>query len=225
MKENRMSDVNQKSIFLGSEGDAWFERNRTLESKELDYIDKSIYSQISGCASILEIGCADGKRLKNIGMRDLEPRKLVGIDPSQRAVAAGKMIAPELDLRVGTADSLPKDEVFDSVILGFCLYLCDRNLLSKIVSEVDRVLNEDGILIIVDFDPAYPRQRKYRHYVGVWSYKMDYSTLFTAYPHFVLANKTPMSHQGDSWTIDESERVAIWTIRKSAGGYSEEADI
>jgi len=221
-----MSHVNQKQIFLGGEGDAWFERNRTLESKESDYVDRTIYSQISECVSILEIGCADGKKLKNIRMKDLEPRKLVGIDPSQRAIAAGKMISPELDLRVGTADSLPKDEVFDSVILGHCLYLCDRNLLSKIVAEVDRVLNDHGVLIIVDFDPAYPRQRKYRHHVGVWSYKMDYSTLFTAFPHFVLANKTPLTLQGDSWSIEEGERVAIWTLRKNtAGGYSEEADI
>ena len=45
----------------------------------------------------------------------------MGIDPSQRAVAAGKMISPELDLRVGTTDSLPKDEVFDSVVLPLSL--------------------------------------------------------------------------------------------------------
>jgi SAM-dependent methyltransferase len=221
-----MSDANQKNIFLRSEGGAWFERNRITESTEPDYVDQSIYSQISECTSILEIGCADGRRLKNIRITDSLPRKLVGIDPSLRAIEHGRVISPDLDLRVGTADSLPQNEVFDSVILGFCLYLCDRNLLSKIVSEVDRVLNEMGVLIIVDFDPAYPRQRKYRHHVDVWSYKMDYSTLFTAFPHFVLANKVPMSHQSDSWTGKEGERVAIWTLRKNtSGGYSEEADI
>jgi len=151
--------------------------------------------------------------------------KLVGIDPSQEAINFGKVTFLDLDLRVGTAEALPEDEKFDAVILGFCLYLCDRNHLSKIVSEVDRVLNDMGVLIIVDFDPAQPRRRKYRHHEGVWSYKMDYSKLFCAFPHFVLSDKHSMSHSGSNWVNVESERIAIWTLRKNYfGGYSEELD-
>ena len=46
------------------------------------------------------------------------------------------------------------DNFFDMIILGFCLYLCDRNKLFKIASEVDRVLKENSYLVIIDFYPG-----------------------------------------------------------------------
>jgi ubiquinone/menaquinone biosynthesis C-methylase UbiE len=150
---------------------------------------------------------------------------LVGIDPSRSAISSGLNQFIDLDLRVGTADALPQGETFDAVIIGFCLYLCDRDLLSKIVSEVDRVLKDQGVLILIDFDPPHPRRRKYRHRDGVWTYKMDYSLIFSALPHFILTSKTSMSHSSNTWVLDERERVALWSLRKNlTGGYSEEED-
>lgn len=217
-----MSD--QRQLFLNSEGDAWFNRNKNHLSGA-DHIDELIFEQLGESASVLEIGCAEGRRLSRISTRSTKSMQLVGIDPSREAIKFGNSNFPSLDLRIGTADSLPQNETYDSVILGFCLYLCDRNLLSKIIAECDRVLNDNGVLIIIDFDPSQPHRRKYRHHDGVWSYKMDYSKLFCVFPHFVLSNKHAMSHTGSNWVEDESERIAMWTLRKNTfGGYSEEPD-
>ena len=218
-------EISQKQIFLDGEGDAWFNRNANYEIDQFDHVDKEILEHLPRKTDTLEIGCADGRRLARIQKIHSTDSKLVGIDPSTSAIREGFIKFPDLDLRVGTADDLPANESFDSVILGFCLYLCDRALLSKIVSEVDRVLIDNGTLIIVDFDPPHPRKRQYRHHEGLWSYKMDYSTLFTALPHFSQSSKKSMSHQGADWEQSEGERIAVWVLKKHIdAGYSLEAD-
>ena len=220
-----MSDESQKRAFLLGEGDAWYSRNGGDGSEALDHIDRAIIGLIGSPSSVLEIGCADGRRLRRIGTAIGANARLVGIDPSASAVADGRASSSNLDLKVGTADSLPLDESFDLVVIGFCLYLCDRALLSRVVSEVDRVLVDGGQVIIVDFDPPTSRRRRYRHLDGVWSFKMDYSALFTAFPHFVLTGKSSMSHSGESFEKDEAERIAVWSLRKLLHqGYSEEPD-
>ena len=221
-----MSDESQKRAFLLGEGDAWYSRNGVDETDRLDHIDRVIIDLVGSPASVLEIGCADGRRLRRIGSAIDANVRLVGIDPSASAVADGRASGSNLDLIVGTADALPHDEDFDLVVIGFCLYLCDRALLSRVVSEVDRVLVDGGQLIIVDFDPPTPRRRRYRHLDGVWSFKMDYSSLFTAFPHFVLSDKRSMSHSRDSFEVDETERIAVWSLRKQlSSGYPEEKDV
>jgi ubiquinone/menaquinone biosynthesis C-methylase UbiE len=220
-----MENSAQRSAFLNGEGDAWFNRNANYEISQFDHVDKEILEHLPPESNILEIGCADGRRLARVQRTLGSYSKLVGIDPSTAAIQEGLAKFEGLDLRVGTADDLPANETFDSVILGFCLYLCDRALLSKIVSEVDRVLIDSGTLIIVDFDPPHPRKRQYRHHEGLWSYKMDYSTLFTALPHFSQSSKKSMSHQGADWEQSEGERIAVWVLKKHIdAGYSLEAD-
>ena len=220
-----MNEQTQKEAFLATEADAWFSRNRTTAEVRLDHIDEAVLSVLDSPKSILEIGCADGQRLAKLGAGLSAGVHLAGIDPSARAIESGRECFPELDLRVATADSLPFDEGFDAVIIGFCLYLCDRSLLSRIVSEVDRVLNDTGSLVIIDFDPTAPRRRRYRHLDGLWSYKMDYSTLFSVLPHFALASKVSMSHSAPVWEADETERIAVWTLKKNLeGGYATEGD-
>jgi ubiquinone/menaquinone biosynthesis C-methylase UbiE len=221
-----MKNSTQRTAFLNGEGDAWFNRNAHYKLDQFDHVDKEILQHIPLGSNILEIGCADGRRLARIQKVVGTGSRLVGIDPSSAAVTQGLTTFQDLDLRIGTADDLPQSEFFEIVILGFCLYLCDRGLLSKIVSEVDRVLKDDGTLIITDFDPPHPRTRQYRHHEGLWSYKMDYSSLFTAYPHFNQSSKKSMSHQGGDWEISEGERIAVWVLKKHISiGYSLEADI
>ena len=221
-----MEYTNQRSAFMEGEGDAWFKRNLNYVPDQLDHVDRSILNNIQPAGSILEVGCADGRRLARIRSFVHSDAKLVGIDPSQAAIDSGMSKFSELDLRVGTADQLPFDEFFNTVIIGFCLYLCDRSLLTKIVSEVDRVLVENGTLIIVDFDPPHPRRRRYRHLDGLWSYKMNYADIFTAFPQFVLSSKYSMSHTSELWEGDETERIAVSTIRKNTEyGYSLEPDV
>ena len=50
---------------------------------------------------------------------------------------------PDVKLKIGTAEKLKfEDDKFDLIIFGFCLYLCDREDLIKIVDETNRVLKK-----------------------------------------------------------------------------------
>ena len=53
------------------------------------------------------------------------------------------------------------NEVFDIIICGFFLYLVDRNLVFKTVSEIDRTIKEGGYLVIIDFEVPFPSSNDY----------------------------------------------------------------
>jgi SAM-dependent methyltransferase len=216
----------QREVFLNGEADAWFERNRVAAgSGPVSVVDARIAAHLEGASSILEVGCADGRRLATLASLRPELSRIAGVDPSAAAITDGHANWPHIDLRVGSADELPFDEQFDVVVLGFFLYLCDRSLLPRIVAEVDRVLADGGALAIIDFDPPNPRRRRYRHHDGVWSFKMDYSVPFLAFPSYVQVEKHSFSHTSDGWVADETERVALHVLRKQLdGGYADEDD-
>jgi SAM-dependent methyltransferase len=176
--------VQQRTIFLGGEGNAWYDRNHAaitkthdeaLHTPSVDPVLRAIHA--TKPASVLEIGASNGWRLDV--MRELWGCTVCGVEPSADAVAAAY---PDVDMCVGTADALPFDAAsFDCVVFGFCLYLCDRADLPTIVSEADRVLKAGGLLVVYDFAPAIPATRDYHHRPGVTSFKCDHSTLWDGY--------------------------------------------
>lgn len=213
----------QKDAFLAGEADAWFSRNATPRPTPSERLDR-VVAHLPPSPSVLEVGCADGRKLAELAAS--VPGRYVGVDPSPAAIDEGRRRWPDLELHVGSADALPFDEQFDVVILGFFLYLCDRALLPRVVAESDRVLRDGGRLVIIDFDPRFPRQRRYRHLEGLWSFKMDYASLFLAYPSYALAEKVPFTEHGAGWTPDETERIAMTVLRKDLGaGYAVEDDV
>lgn len=209
-------DMIQKEVFSLFEGDKWYQRNKACE--KLDKPDvllgEKYASQIKG-GKILEIGVGGAGKLNKYSTFGLDA---YGIDPSKQAIDEGKVSYPHLNLSVGTADQLNfVDNFFDVVIFGFCLYLIDRSLLSKVVSEADRVLKDQGFLIITDFDPLYPCKRPYHHLPdkNIHSYKMDYAKLFLAYPHYTLVEKVSYSHGENAFSFDPQERIATSVLFKN----------
>ena len=201
--------MKQKSIFLKSEADAWFDRNKENLSKrdfEDDYTVKAILD-ISKSSSnkklkILEIGCGGGERLNYINHSI--NCSVSGVDPSLDAVNHCKL--NNIDAIVGTADSLThKDNLFDIVIFGFCLYLCDRDDLFRISMEADRVLKKEGWIIIQDFFSESPMQNEYHHTPGIKSYKMDYKTLFTWHPDYTCYQTKVYHHENQVFTDSSNE--------------------
>ena len=181
--------MSQADVFFASEGNAWLKRNEDKLPIENDPV-LALMGQLVGLGDrVLEIGCSNGWRLKQIKSR-FGMSKLCGIDPSAKAIrqandAIGQAKKKGIDARRGNASYLPWDaDSFDVVIYGFCLYLCDRKDLFTIVREGDRVLKDGGVLIIHDFLTNYPCKNEYKHKKGVWSYKQDYSKLFTANPAY-----------------------------------------
>ncbi|ATC98057.1 MULTISPECIES: class I SAM-dependent methyltransferase [Pseudoalteromonas] len=206
--------IDQRDIFLSSEGDKWFERNKqvyseTHEDKVIDFIK----AQELTPKRVLEIGCASGLRLhslyKEFGSDGY------GVDPSSFAIETGKKNYPHLHLSVATADSIDfEKDSFDFVILGFCLYLCDREDLFTIAAKVDKVLKNGGYIIIQDFLPPYPYKNKYSHCEGLYSYKFDHSRMFTWNPLYSTLATDISTHSARELRTDVDERVGISLLYK-----------
>jgi ubiquinone/menaquinone biosynthesis C-methylase UbiE len=218
------NDQSQEKIFLTSEGDRYFERNR-VERSFPSPNNWMVYGKyLKKGFKVLEIGCSYGSNLK--AFSELRPCEGYGIDPSRKAIQFGKKTFPSLHLSVGTAEHLDfPDNFFDFVIFGFCLYLVDRRYLARVVAEADRVLKSKGFLGITDFDSKTPKRRAYKHCSGVRSYKMSYQDLFLAFPHFSLVEKHAFSHASDSFVQDVKERLcSVVLFKDHQSGYFEEKD-
>lgn len=209
----------QKEIFLQSEGDAWFTRNKqgvaTRKLPDDDGLLREILDVIphnAGVLKVLEIGCGDGTRLA--WLKNNINADCYGIEPSAQAVA--EACTKGINVKQGTADMLPFDnQSFDIVMFGFCLYLCDREDLFRIACEADRVLRKPGWLMIMDFYSPIPRARNYHHRPGMQSYKMDYRSLFAWHPGYECMTHKVRHHGEASYTDDPDEWVAVSVLRKN----------
>jgi len=211
-----MNTIEQNKLFLEKEADEWFNRNKSrlnqlAESPSSDLILTTISQLNLTPSSVLEIGACNGWRLNAIN--ELYNADVTGIEPSLAAIEDGKKHFSKVNLIRGTADELPFDaDSFDLVILGFCLYLCDPSDLFKIASKVDRVLEDNGWLIILDFIPPRPYRNSYIHLKGLYSYKMDYSQLFSGHPAYQLMTRII---QANNKVIEPDDVVGINALYKN----------
>ena len=135
-----------------------------------------------------------------------------GIDSSREAIDYGNRLfnTDKIYLEQGTADELPFcDDEFDVVMVGFCWFLVDRKYLMKALAEVDRVLKEDGVLAVWDFDTKIPYMRINIHNKNVPTYKMDLAKLIEGNPQYYLAEKRSYSHVGEGFVYDRQERCSL----------------
>jgi len=198
----------QETEFLKGEGDAWHLRN--VDKVKRTPVLQAIIT-LPSFKKVIEFGCGDGINIGRIQLAD--DCEAVGIDPSEKAIAAARKIYPKVKFIAGTASyRFLLIKGYDLVIYGFCLYLCDRETLSHVVSVGDLALQDGGHLIIHDFDPEHPHKVPYHHKDGLFSYKMDHSKLWLANPAYSLVSKTIIP-----------DDTAIWVLKKNiAAGWSEE---
>ena len=214
----------QSDFFINSEGDGWYERNYEMlkeknetinKSKDVQFINQILYPNKENINNILEIGCSSAIKLKSL-VKYFNASG-AGIDPSVVAIENAKNDATlaDLDLRTGIASSLPyASQSCDLVYFSFCWYLLDRTEIFTAVAEADRVLKDGGFLAICDFDNSTPYKRPYHHKEGLFSYKNDYSKIFTGSGHYHLMAKESYSHQAEFFTKEFDERVAISILFK-----------
>jgi len=211
--------MTQRETFLAREGDEYYRRNRerltdVASLAEYDLVLRGVKSIGLQPRAILEIGCSNGWRLE--AFRREFAASCVGIDPSREAISEGRSLFPALQLSTGTADSLPfADAAFDLVILGFCLYLCDRRDLFRIAYEVDRVLADPGYLAILDFHPPFPYRNEYHHHPGIYTYKWDYAKIFLGNPAYSLIWMNVFGHRDPADIRDPDERVSVSILYKN----------
>lgn len=174
--------MKQAEVFMEGEGRAWLDRNVGKLTGESDPVIEAINKYQIKPESILEIGCANGWRL------ELLRKKFWciawGVDP-------GANPSFHKNILRGTADRTGAGtECFDTVIYGWCLYLCDPEDYFRIVMEGDRVLRDGGYLIIHDFCTDHPYKLPYKHKSGVYSHHYDFSRLWLSHPGYYLYGQT-----------------------------------
>ena len=178
------NETPQKDTFLESEGDNYFERSKGIPQESRFDILPMVKASGIKITNMLEVGCSDGWRLNEFSK--IYPGDFYGIDPSTKAINEGCKKYPWLSLHIGTADVIPSTAgSFDAILMGFCLYLCDRGDLFKIASEVDRCLIDGGHIIILDFFPKERYEVPYCHLKGLKSYHFDHAQLWDWNPKYL----------------------------------------
>lgn len=198
----------QKDAFTTYEADAWFSRNQDYLKKYSVQNDKVVslltgYNLLPG--NVLEIGCSAGHRLN--GIKSLHKDcNVYGIEPSKKAIEYGQQNFPTINLCEGTADDLSAygNESMDVIIVGFVFYVIDRNIVFKVISEIDRVLKNGGALIIVDFFSETSLKNEYQHIKDfrAYSFKQNYDEIFTSSKLYYLLDKSTLNH--DTKSLDAS---------------------
>ena len=209
-----------KDFFKNGEANQWFTRNlETLELKDTDEITalltEWLYPFKEELSEVLEIGCGSGHRLKQIS-QTLKADGY-GVEPSSEAVNYIKNSFPSLKVKVGFGDDVPYKNKFDLVHLGFFLYLVDRELYLRCISEADRLVKFGGFLSIIDFDTPFPYSNEYTHKKNVFSHKQNNSDVFVASGLYSVVNKFQFSHSNFSFDKDINERVSLTLLYKETG--------
>ncbi len=192
--------MRQARIFYHEEGSAWLERNKDKLTGEDDPVMEAIIQSKIKPRSVLEIGCSNGWRLKLLEKKF--KCMTTGVEPAPMTTG---------NIMRGLAHELPINQLtFDLVIYGWSLYLCDREDLFRIAAEGDRVLQEDGYLLVYDFHSETPFKRKYKHKDGVFSYHMDHAKIWLANPTYSLYRR--YMHDETSVTILRKNTEKAWPL-------------
>lgn len=213
----------QAQAFLDSEADAWFERNQDALQRaapERDVLYNTVLEHVADRDTrgtplkILEIGCANGYRLRWFKDAGFDVR---GVDASSAAIADGieRLGLSDSELQVGDAATFLAEnrERFDVILFGFCLYLADPVDIPTIVAGTVAQLVDDGLICIWDFDAPVHRTH-YRHRPGIFSYKTSFDRWFTWLPYVRLRSKRVLPHGEGTAIGDASEDCAVAVLQK-----------
>jgi SAM-dependent methyltransferase len=212
----------QAAAFSEGEGDRYFERNRSVIAgyeAEADPIVQVLAISHLRPRSVLEIGASAGHRVATLveryGCRGM------AVDPSRAAVAEGRRAHPEVEFAVASMEDVPTDEEFDLVVVNFVFHWVDRSLLLRSVSEVDRLVVENGHLLIGDFLPSGPSKTPYHHQAGLWTFKQDYADLFVASGLYCRIVSVSGEYAGTvpSGSAAPGHRAAFTLLHKSLSGH------
>jgi SAM-dependent methyltransferase len=216
--------MKQDDVFWNSEGDAWFKRNdSTLHRPEKVKTDIPLNLILKlGIVprKVLEIGASNGYRLAEIAKQF--DAQCIGVEPSEAAIADGKKLFPNIELRRGLASKLPLEagESFDLVIVHFILHWISRETLLHSIAEIDRAVSDRGFLLVGDFLPDYPTKVPYHHLPNeeVYTFKMDYAGIFLATGIYTLCYRVTYHHEHPDVVcgmVPSGNRAVCSVLRKS----------
>ena len=215
-----MKNKTQKDFFINGEGDEYLTRNKRNESINLKnmQVNKQVIKYLNTLPiphdkkiKVLEIGCGQGSMLFHL-MKE-KKWEFYGIDPSLEAIKLAKNY--EINAYFGTADNIPfKENEFDLLIFGWCLYLCDIKDLFKIGQEANRVTKPKSWICIVDFWSPELTKIPYRHKDGIFTNKFDFSKIFKWHPFYTIYDHQIRDQSNCQYTDEKNNWLSITTLRK-----------
>ena len=134
---------------LGAEGD--FARRFVLDRPMLERVEHS------GAASVLDVGCGEGRFCRMLAARGLSP---VGIDLAPALLEAARRRHPAGDYRLADAARLPFGEAAFDLVVAY-LSLIDIPDLARAIAEMHRVLRPGGHLLIANLNGFFSASNPY----------------------------------------------------------------
>jgi ubiquinone/menaquinone biosynthesis C-methylase UbiE len=211
----------QKSVWLNGAGDDWFQRNKD-KLGERDLASDAIEAIKITPEKVLEIGCANGWRLKKL--QEKYECMVWGLEPSAEARREAQIGG--LNVYSGTADDLSgfKDNSVDTVIFGFCLCFISPEDWLATVKESDRVLKDEGHIIIYDFVGTRFLKRRMMNITTdksleekpLYLYNFDWPQLWLSHPSYKTAVELfdltksevcTVLHKGLHYLLDDNIRT------------------
>ena len=126
--------------------------------------DESFLDLISPNSRILDLGCGNGDLCKKLSAKTFN---VYGIDCSTEAIGNAKMRDLKSHYSVMDASKLSfESDYFDFIIVkAVFTVIADAPTRSKIMSEIYRVLKNDGLLYIADFAQTWWNSSYYKRYI------------------------------------------------------------
>jgi SAM-dependent methyltransferase len=209
----------QRETFSSSEADRWFTRNQAALADRVPGNDlplKLLEMYQLSPRRVLEIGAANGWRLAEIA-RQGNASRLVAVEPSTAAIEDGTRRFPGIEFRQGLVTATGLQEQFDLVIVHYVLHWVDRGELLQAVAEVDRLVADDGYLLIGDFSPDALTRVPYHHRpdLPLYTWKQPYGALWLASGLYTeIAMLTNHHGAGLEAAVADRDRGALWLMRK-----------
>ena len=178
-------------IIKSKEANNYYKRNLNnynSQIKDNRIIDLIKFNKLKP-KNVLEIGCADGKNL-NQYQQSLNSKTCYGIDLASIAIKNGKKKYKKLKLLKLSSLEINKIKTkFDLIICGFFLYILDREEIFNQFNLIYKQLNNNGYLIIKDFDPLFKHTNYSIHNKRLKSFKMSYDNFLEESGLFKLVYK------------------------------------
>ena len=135
----------QDKIFLESEGDKWYKRNKmALKAGKSDIPMMLMELYDIEPTRVLEVGASNGYRLAEIYKK--YGCEVYGLEPSKDAIEEGGNKYGFIKFQRNTAENMEyKKQFFDLIILNSVFHWIDRETLLMSIGNIDRTLQWGGI--------------------------------------------------------------------------------
>ena len=204
---------------ISREADAYYVRNVDQNKPGSDPMMPALQRihAVRPMQSVLEIGSNTGWRLDGI-RSGLGVLKVCGVEASILAVDEHRVTYPDIPVVRGVAPQVlsgfPAGS-FDTVIVGFLMYLLPRDLLFPFAAEVDRLLSDDGHIVVEDFLHPSPVSRDYTHQDQLRVFKHDPSAPWSWSPTYSLVDRQLIEHEAHTVdNADPSRWITVDVLRK-----------